>query len=158
MSAWECITHVVWADSFGWLLGPKVTKCHKTTLLARAISETNCVLHNNVTVWFQKNLWVADMEKAWVRFTPHSNTQPRSFQLEVNSIPLQAAVRLGSAVWHCEGEVITFWSSPATQRLFRRCRQCPPLIDHSHQRNVRPWTQVDKLTKRQRTFREGSFN
>lgn len=107
---------------------------------------------------FQKNLWVADMEKAWVRFTPHSNTQPRSFQLEVNSIPLQAAVRLGSAVWHCEGEVITFWSSPATQRLFRRCRQCPPLIDHSHQRNVRPWTQLDKLTKRQRTFREGSFN
>lgn len=38
---------------------------------------------------------------------------------------LEAAVRFCWVVWHCEGGVITFWSSQATQRLCEECCRCP---------------------------------
>lgn len=39
---------------------------------------------------------------------------------------LEAAVRFCWVVWHCEGGVITFRSSWATQRLCEECCRCPP--------------------------------
>lgn len=39
---------------------------------------------------------------------------------------LEAAVRFCWVVWHCEGGVITFWSSQATQHLREECCRCPP--------------------------------
>lgn len=39
---------------------------------------------------------------------------------------LEAVVRFCWLVWHCEGGVITFWSSQATQRLCEECCRCPP--------------------------------
>lgn len=39
---------------------------------------------------------------------------------------LEAAVRFCWVVWHCEGGVITFWSSQAPQCLCKECCHCPP--------------------------------
>lgn len=94
---------VVWAHSFGWLVGPKVTKCHKTCRLPEQSQKpiVCCII-----MWqggFEKIRWIAGMEKSvGVVHTTHNNTGPSWRLIQSQHVPFWGC---------CQAQVcsVTLW-------------------------------------------------